>query len=94
MERWFDPIEPLVASSVVWSQLLRTLGQVFDGAKPVTRWYIEAHQFRILDYPTTGDPDAYSRLDKEIWPAYPKHLAVSVSVPNCRRNQRQRLNQR
>ena len=56
MERWFDPIEPSVASSVVWSQLLRTLGQVFDGAKPVTRWYIEAHQFRIDTAEGIGRP--------------------------------------
>lgn len=47
MERWFEPVEPAVSGALVWSQLLRSLGSVFARVRPVTRWYIEAHQFRI-----------------------------------------------
>ena len=47
MERWFEPIDPAVTSAAIWQQLLRELGALFAGIRPVARWYIEAHQFRI-----------------------------------------------
>lgn len=59
MERWFEPIEPGLASAAVWNQLLRTLGGIFGRIKPVrpvSRWYIEAHQFRIDTAAGIGRP--------------------------------------
>jgi hypothetical protein len=47
MLRWFDPIEPVVAGSAAFRQLLASLGELFGQLQPVTRWYLEAHQFRI-----------------------------------------------
>jgi hypothetical protein len=45
--RWFEPIEPQVTASAAWQQLLLSLGELFAELRPVERWYIEAHQFRI-----------------------------------------------
>lgn len=46
-ERWFEPIEPGVIQHPAWQALLLKLGQQLGVAKPVPRWYIEAHQFRV-----------------------------------------------
>jgi hypothetical protein len=56
MERWFEPIESAVISSGAWRQLLSTLGALFDAIRPVSRWYIEAHQFRIDTAQGIGRP--------------------------------------
>lgn len=56
MERWFEPIEPEVLSAPVWARLLQTLGAVFASTRPVQRWYIEAHQFRIDTAEGIGRP--------------------------------------
>lgn len=45
--RWFEPIEPQVTASAAWQRLLLSLGELFAELRPVERWYIEAHQFRI-----------------------------------------------
>ena len=55
-ERWFEPIEPAVADAPAWSALLLSLGKLFAQVKPVTRWYIEAHQFRIDTAGGVGRP--------------------------------------
>jgi hypothetical protein len=47
LERWFEPIEPSVLDSTAWRALLASIGEVFAALRPVQRWYIEAHQFRI-----------------------------------------------
>jgi hypothetical protein len=47
MLRWFEPIEPVVADSPAFRQLLASLGELFARLQPVSRWYLEAHQFRI-----------------------------------------------
>jgi hypothetical protein len=47
LERWFAPIEPAVAAAAGWRQLLGALGELFAQVRPVSRWHIEAHQFRI-----------------------------------------------
>ncbi|HYL02727.1 MAG TPA: 2OG-Fe dioxygenase family protein [Steroidobacteraceae bacterium] len=47
LERWFEPIEAVVSAAPVWRQLLGALGAVFAAVRPVERWFIEAHQFRI-----------------------------------------------
>ena len=56
MERWFEPITPAVHTAQVWQQLLKSLGAVLDALCPVTRWYIEAHQFRIDTAAGIGRP--------------------------------------
>jgi hypothetical protein len=47
LERWFEPVSPAVAGSTAWTQLLRSIGAVFAQLRPVDKWFIEAHQFRI-----------------------------------------------
>jgi hypothetical protein len=47
MHRWFEPLEPAVSGSAAWGQLVSSLGELFAALQPVSRWYIEAHQFRI-----------------------------------------------
>ena len=56
MERWFEPVESAVATSGAWRQLLSTLGALFMAVRPVPRWYIEAHQFRIDTAEGIGRP--------------------------------------
>ncbi len=56
MERWFEPIDPQIATNPVWTRLLRSLGQTFARVRPVARWYIEAHQFRIDTAEGIGRP--------------------------------------
>ena len=56
-ERWFDPVEPLVAQAPAWTLLLTELGKLFSQVKPqVARWHIEAHQFRIDTAGGVGRP--------------------------------------
>ena len=55
-ERWFDPVEPAVAQAPAWQELLASLGQLFAQVKPVPRWFIEAHQFRIDTTEGVGRP--------------------------------------
>jgi hypothetical protein len=47
LERWFEPIQPEIATQEVWRALLSALGELFAQVRRVDRWYIEAHQFRI-----------------------------------------------
>lgn len=47
LERWFEPIEPAVSDAPAWRQLLGRVGELFAAVRPVERWFIEAHQFRI-----------------------------------------------
>ena len=56
MQRWFEPIEPTVVDKSAWQKLLLGLADVFSAAKPVPRWYIEAHQFRIDTSDGLGRP--------------------------------------
>ena len=56
LERWFEPLEPDLARSAAWRQLVRSLGVVFAEIRPVERWYIEAHQFRIDTVHGIGRP--------------------------------------
>ena len=51
MLRWFEPIEPAVVTAPAFRGLLASLGELFAQLQPVSRWYLEAHQFRI---DTTG----------------------------------------
>jgi hypothetical protein len=56
MQRWFEPIEATVVASSAWTKLLLGLADVFTTAMPVSRWYIEAHQFRIDTSDGLGRP--------------------------------------
>jgi hypothetical protein len=51
LERWFEPITEEVVKAPVWTQLVASIGSLFAQVRPVERWFIEAHQFRI---DTTG----------------------------------------
>jgi hypothetical protein len=56
MERWFQPIEPEVLQSDAWISLVGGLGAFFAGLRPVGRWHVEAHQFRIDTAQGIGRP--------------------------------------
>ena len=56
LERWFEPIERDVLDAPPWTTLLRSLGNLFAAVRPVPRWYIEAHQFRIDTAEGIGRP--------------------------------------
>jgi len=56
MERWFEPIARDIVASVAWNGLLRGIGALFARVRPVSRWYIEAHQFRIDTAEGIGRP--------------------------------------
>lgn len=47
LERWFEPVTPAVSGSAAWRGLVSAIGELFAAVRPVERWYIEAHQFRI-----------------------------------------------
>jgi hypothetical protein len=56
LERWFEPMEPAVVATPVWSRMLATLaalGSALGGAQP---WFVEAHQFRIDTTDGIGRP--------------------------------------
>jgi len=55
-ERWFEPVEPAVAAAPAWRELLAGFGKLFAQVRPVPRWYIEAHQFRIDTASGVGRP--------------------------------------
>lgn len=56
MERWFEPIDPAVSGAPAWRQVLCGLGALFARLRPVERWYVEAHQFRIDTAEGIGRP--------------------------------------
>jgi len=47
MLRWFEPIEPALPGDPAFRRLLSSLGALFAQLQPVSRWHLEAHQFRI-----------------------------------------------
>ena len=55
-ERWFEPVEPAIAEAAAWRELLTSLGRLFAVVRPVPRWHIEAHQFRIDTAGGVGRP--------------------------------------
>ena len=56
LERWFEPIESAVLDSSAWRGLVCALGNIFAAVRPVPRWYVEAHQFRIDTAEGIGRP--------------------------------------
>jgi hypothetical protein len=56
IERWFEPIEEEVVGAPVWTRLLTSIGSLFAAVRPVERWFIEAHPFRIDTTDGIGRP--------------------------------------
>ncbi len=56
LERWFEPMEPLVVAKPVWSRLLRSLSGSCSALKGAQPWFVEAHQFRIDTTDGIGRP--------------------------------------
>jgi len=56
IERWFEPMQNQLISNPAWRSLLLGLGQLLNGLKPVSTWFIEAHQFRIDTTDGIGRP--------------------------------------
>jgi hypothetical protein len=56
LERWFEPIEREVLEAAAWDGLVRALGNIFAAVRPVPRWFVEAHQFRIDTAAGIGRP--------------------------------------
>ncbi|MBI3903573.1 MAG: 2OG-Fe dioxygenase family protein [Nitrosomonadales bacterium] len=51
MQRLFEPVPLQTVNLAPWTRLLLAIGGICSQVKPVQRWYVEAHQFRI---DTTG----------------------------------------
>ena len=47
IERWFEPIEPAIASGATFGAIVSFGLGLFGALKPGVDWHIEAHQFRI-----------------------------------------------
>ena len=56
MERWFEAMSSEIVDAPTFRGLLQKLGDLFAAQKPVARWYIEAHQFRIDTADGIGRP--------------------------------------
>ena len=56
LERWFEPIQANVLDDSAWQAVLLGLANVFSSIKPVTTWFVEAHQFRIDTADGIGRP--------------------------------------
>ena len=56
IERWFEPVSPLLVADAAWQSLLLGMTHLLDSLKPVTTWFIEAHQFRIDTTDGIGRP--------------------------------------
>jgi hypothetical protein len=56
LERWFEPIEPMVTASAAWQKMLRAMAALASSLRGVQPWYVEAHQFRIDTSDGIGRP--------------------------------------
>ena len=58
MERWFEPVEPALAAQPGWQALIGSIGALFAQvrAPQSSRWFIEAHPFRIDTSDGVGRP--------------------------------------
>lgn len=56
IERWFEPVQADLLKDPAWQSVLRGLANLFNGLKPVTTWFVEAHQFRIDTTDGIGRP--------------------------------------
>ena len=57
IERWFEPIEPAIASGATFAAIVSLGLDLYGRLKPGVDWHIEAHQFRIEARPeASGQP--------------------------------------
>ncbi|GAB6195041.1 2OG-Fe dioxygenase family protein [Lysobacter xanthus] len=56
MHRWFEPVAPPTATAPAFVELMQGLGRVFSAVRPASRWFVEAHQFRIDTAGGVGRP--------------------------------------
>lgn len=56
LQRWFAPIAPETVGVPAWRQLLTAIGACLRQVRPVDRWFVEAHQFRIDTTDGIGRP--------------------------------------
>ena len=56
LERWFEPVQEKLLNDSTWQSLLLGLANMLSGLKPVTTWFVEAHQFRIDTTDGIGRP--------------------------------------
>ena len=56
IERRFEPIQAQLAGSPAWQSLLLGMAHVLSSLKPVTTWFVEAHEFRIDTTDGIGRP--------------------------------------
>ncbi len=47
IERWFEPLEPGLASDALWTRLLQWLAARASALRGAQPWFVEAHPFRI-----------------------------------------------
>jgi hypothetical protein len=56
IERWFEPIEPVMSASPAWAGLLLGLAKRASALRAPQTWFIEAHPFRIHTEDGIGRP--------------------------------------
>lgn len=56
MHRWFDPMEPAMASHPEWTRILSRLGEAASALHGLRPWFVEAHLFRIDTTDGIGRP--------------------------------------
>ena len=56
IERWFEPMETAVARAGAFTGMVGALGRLFAEVRPVPRWHIESHPFRIDTEGGVGRP--------------------------------------
>lgn len=56
LQRWFAPIAPDTVAAPAWGQVLSAIGACLRQVRPVDRWFVEAHQFRIDTTDGIGRP--------------------------------------
>ena len=56
IERWFEPILPVVLNDSAWQGVPLGLANLLSGLKPAKTWFVEAHQFRIDTADGIGRP--------------------------------------
>ncbi|WP_165424076.1 2OG-Fe dioxygenase family protein [Pseudoxanthomonas winnipegensis] len=56
MHRWFEPVDPRTLALPAWSGLIAGFGRLFAQLRGQSRWFIEAHQFRIDTTDGIGRP--------------------------------------
>ena len=47
MQRWFEPVDARVVAAPAWSRMIEGLASIAKQMRAVSRWSVEAHQFRI-----------------------------------------------